>query len=382
MSQAVRKKSPGAKNPAPAAIPLTRPDLEGNESRYVQEAITSSWISSAGPFHERFEKEFAQECGTRHALAVSNGTTALHLALITLGVAPGDEIILPSLCYIAVANAVRYVQATPVFVDIDESHWCLSPSAVARAITSRTKGIIAVHNYGHPADMDPLNAIARQNRLWVVEDAAEAIFARYRGRPTGSLATMGTFSFYGNKVITSGEGGALTFNSDLFNRRAKLFRGQGMDPDRRYFFPVIGHNFRLTNLQSAILCAQLERKDEILKRRRRVYAHYQSLLGQIPGIGTQPVADWATLSPWLYSVTLDPQAFGGTRDEIGQRLLANNIETRPFFLPIPTLPPYHQQASFPVAERIAATGLNLPTSSQMTEAEVEKVARTLIGLKR
>ena len=208
--------------------PVAVPDLAGNEERYVVEAIRSSWISSTGRFLDRFEQEFAAACGARHALAVSNGTVALHLALLGLGAGPGDEVLVPSLTYIATANAVRYVGAEPVFVDVDPGTWCIDPGRLAAGLTPHTRGIVAVDLYGHPADMDAINAFAAKHGLWVVEDAAEAHFARYRGRPVGSLARISTFSFYGNKILTSGEGGAVTLDDDELAARLKMIRGQGM----------------------------------------------------------------------------------------------------------------------------------------------------------
>ena len=193
-------------------IPVAHPDLSGKELEYVAEVVKSTWISSSGTFLDKFERMFAEICGAQSALSVSNGTAALHLALLVLDVRPGDEVIVPSLTYVATANVVRYMGATPVFVDVCPQTWCLDPQRIEEAITRRTRGIIPVHLYGHPADMDPINHIAAVHGLWVVEDAAEAPFARYRDRPTGSLGTIGTFSFYGNKIISSGEGGALTLS--------------------------------------------------------------------------------------------------------------------------------------------------------------------------
>src|SRR4051794_23071679 len=255
-------------------IPVAAPDLSGNEEKYVVDAIRSSWISSSGPYLQRFEREFAALCGTKAALAVCNGTVALHLALLGLNVRPGDEVLVPSLTYIATANAVRYVGAEPVFVDVDPHTWTMSPELIERHITPRTTGIIPVHLYGHPADMDEINHLAAVHGLWVVEDAAEAPFARYKGRPVGSLAEIATFSFYGNKVLTSGEGGAVTLNNGQLYKRLSTLRGQGMDPRRRYYFPVTGYNFRLTNLAAAVLCAQLERSKELLERRAAIYRQY------------------------------------------------------------------------------------------------------------
>ncbi len=238
-----------------AKIPVASTDLGGNEERYVVDAIRSSWISSTGPYLSRFEREYAAACGASSAVAVCNGTVALHLALLGLDVRPGDEVLVPSLTYVATANAVRYVGAEPVFVDVDRETWCLDPAQIEAAITRRTKGIIVVHLLGHPADMDRINHIAAVNGLWVVEDAAEAPLATYKGRVVGGLAKMATFSFFGNKILTCGEGGAITLNDPQLDTRLRILRGQGMDPQRRYYFPVTGYNFRLTNVAAAILCA-------------------------------------------------------------------------------------------------------------------------------
>jgi perosamine synthetase len=363
-------------------IPVAKPDLSGNEEQYVLEALRSSWISSTGPFVTRFEKEFAALCGTRGALGVVNGTMALHLALLTVDLRAGDEVLVPSLTYIATANAVRYCGAEPVFVEVDPQTWCMDPGKLEAAITRRTKGVIPVHLYGHPADMDAINHIAATHGLWVVEDAAESHLARYKGRPTGSLAKLGVFSFYGNKVLTSGEGGAITVDDPWLEHRARVLRGQGVDPQRRYFFPITGYNYRLTNLCCALLCAQMERAARMLERRRAIYRRYAELLEGVPGIGFQPVAPWAEPSPWLYCITVDAQAYGRDRDELMALLAAEDIDTRPFFIPVHRLPPFKEASekrgeSLPVTDRLGATGLNLPTYAEMDAADVEAVARAV-----
>jgi perosamine synthetase len=361
-----------------ARIPLAAPDLSGNELEYVTDAIRSSWISSTGPYVERFEEEFARLCGTRTALSVCNGTAALHLALLALGAGPGDEIVVPSLTYIATANAVRYVGAEPVFADVDPATWCLDPKAVAAAVTPRTRGIVAVHLYGHPADMDELEAIASRHNLWIVEDAAEAHLATYKGRPIGSLGSMAMFSFYGNKPFTSGEGGALTTDSSELAQKARLLRGQGMDPERRYYFPITGYNYRLTNVGCALLCAQLERRESLIARRREVFALYRELLDGIPGVEFQPRAEWAEPTPWLFSVLIDERRYGKNRDELAEALSVDGIETRPFFIPLHTLPPFREASGrrdedLPVTDDLGARGLNLPTHTQLGDQEVEFV---------
>jgi perosamine synthetase len=356
-------------------IPVGAPDLSGNEEKYVVDAIHSSWIASTGRYIHLFETEFAEMCGAKAAISVSNGTVALHLAMLSLGVGPGDEVIVPSLTYVATANAVRYVGAEPVFADVDPATWCIDPLSVEAKLTRRTKGIIAVHLYGHPADMDELNHLAGIHGLWVVEDAAEAHMARYRGRPVGSLARMATFSFYGNKIFTSGEGGAITVNDPQLELRLRTLKGQGMDPARRYYFPVSGYNFRLTNLACAMLCAQLERRDTILARRLEIYALYRNKLEGVPGISFQPAAPWAEVAPWLFCITVNKNEFGMGRDDVMQELDRNGIDTRPFFIPLHSLPPFREESRrrkdvLPVTTKLATEGINLPTFNAMKDEEI------------
>jgi perosamine synthetase len=363
-------------------IPVAAADLSGNEERYAVEAIRSSWISSTGPFIKRFEERFASLCEAKSAIGVCNGTVALHLALLALDVRPGDEVLVPSMTYIATANAVRYVGAEPVFVDVDPQTWCMDPAAIEAAITPRTKGIIPVHLYGHPADMDAINHTAGVHGLWVVEDAAEAHLAKYKGRPTGGLAALGTFSFYGNKIFTCGEGGAVTVNNPQLELRTRTLRGQGMDPNRRYHFPVTGYNFRITNVACAMLCGQLERATAIMSRRKAIFTRYRRELAGTPGVGMQPIASWAEPAPWLFSATIDEQKFGWSRDDVMQQLASAGIETRPFFRPLHKLPPFREQSilrreKLSVTDDLGATGLNLPTFTAMTDEQVSEVCRTV-----
>ncbi|MGH8218260.1 MAG: DegT/DnrJ/EryC1/StrS family aminotransferase [Steroidobacteraceae bacterium] len=366
-------------------IPIAAPDLDEGEERYVVDAIRSSWISSSGHYVRTFEARFAEACNVKLAASIVNGTAALHLAVEALGLKPGDEVIVPALTYVATANAVRYAQGVPVFVDVDPATWCIDPGRIEAAMSPKTKGIIAVDIYGHPADMDRIMQIASRHRLWVIEDAAEAHFARYRGRVTGGLADVGVFSFYGNKIVTCGEGGAITTNDADIDRRVRLLRNQGMDPERRYFFPVIGYNYRLTNIACALLCAQLEKRERLINRRREIYRRYWQRLEGIAGVGLQPAAPWAEVTPWLFCVTIDEERFGRTRDELIGVLQESGIETRPFFIPIHLLPPYAAgppSDRFPEAERLGATGLNLPTFTGMSDAQIEHVCATLASARR
>jgi len=363
-------------------IPAASTDLSGNEEQYVVQAIRSSWISSSGEFVERFEREFADACDVGTAIGTCNGTVALHLALLALDLRPGDEVLVPSLTYVATANAIRYVGAEPVFVDVDPKTWCIDPTLLEDSITRRTKGIIAVHLYGHPADMDRINHIAAVHGLWVVEDAAEAHFASYKGKPVGGLAHIGTFSFFGNKIITCGEGGAITVNDKQLAIRARTLWGQGMDPERRYYFPVTGYNFRLTNVACAILCAQLERANDIIEGRKKIFGMYQDYLSGIPGIGFQPKAEWADPAPWLFCITVDHEKYGSSRDDLMRSLVEKGIDTRPFFIPLHTLPPFREKSvqrreQLEVTLKLANSGINLPTYTLMDEGSIDRICSVI-----
>jgi len=363
-------------------IPVAIPDLSGNETKYVLEAMKSTWISSTGPFIDKFESDFARLCNTNAAITVSNGTVALHLALLALGLEAGDEVIIPSLTYIATANAVKYVGATPVFIDVDKDNWCLDPNLIEDSISSKTKGIIAVHLYGHPCDMDKINKIAAIHGLWVIEDAAEAHFAKYKGKCVGNLSKMATFSFYGNKIFTCGEGGAITLNDKQLEIRLRMLKGQGMDPERRYYFPITGYNFRLTNLASAILCAQIERKEEIILKRNLIFNQYYDNLKDIPGIIFQPVSDWAVPAKWLYCILINEKEFGCSRDTLILSLKEFNVDTRPFFIPLHKLPPFKKEGveknvELPVTEELSECGLNLPTYNKLFNKEIVYICKVI-----
>lgn len=366
----------------PPFIPVSMPDLSDLETRYAGEAVASTWISSSGAFLDRFESEFAEASASRFALGTTSGTTALHLALAALGLGPGDEVIVPSMTYIATANAVRYCGAEPVFVDIDPATWCLDPTAIESAITPRTKGVVPVHLLGHPADMDPIMKLAVTHGLWVVEDAAEATFARYKGRLCGSLGTVGTFSFFGNKILTSGEGGAVTCSDESLCHRMALLRGQGMDPQKRYHFPIVGFNYRMTNVAAAILCGQMERRDAIIARRLAILRLYAEELADVPGIAIREDAPWAESAPWMFSCLIDPVTFGCRRDDLAKELADAGIDSRPMFIPIHRLPPYRQSArkrrtALPVTDRLGALGIMLPTYPQLSDADVMRICGSI-----
>jgi len=356
-------------------IPLAEPVLTGNEKKYLQECLDTGWISGSGKFVDGFEEGFAAFCGAAHGVAIVNGTAALHVALLALGIGPGDEVIVPDLTYIASANAVTYCGARPIFADVDPATWTLNPQDVARKLSPRTKAIMPVHLYGHPVDMDPILDLAKAHNLYVVEDAAEAHGAEYKGRRVGTLGDIGVFSFYGNKIITTGEGGMIVTNNGDIASRSRLLKGQGMDPEHRYWFPIIGYNYRMTNMQAAIGLAQLERIEWFIERRREVAGWYDAALKSLPV--QKPVeADWAKNSYWLYSICVNEEI---DRDLLMTHLLERGVETRPFFYPMHKMPPYRDapQEATPVATRLAAQGLSLPSSANLTKEDVAYIARVL-----
>ncbi len=357
-------------------IPVAEPVLAGNEKKYVNQCLESGWISGSGTYVEAFEKNFADFCGVRHAVSIVNGTAALHVALLALGIRPGDEVIVPDLTFIASANAVAYCGAQPVFADVDAQTWTLDPRDTAAKISARTKAIMPVHLYGHPADMTPLQELAKDHNLRVIEDAAEAHGAEYKGQRVGGIGCIAAFSFFGNKVVTTGEGGMITTNDDELAKKARLLKGQGMNPERRYHFPIVGYNYRMTNIQAAIGVAQMERIDWFIERRREVAAWYDVALKNLP-VTTMVEASWAKSVYWLYSICVSEEI---DRDLLIEQLLEKGIETRPFFYPTHLQPPYLRDAetqTFPVTTKLAAQGLSLPSSARITEEEVAYIADAL-----
>ncbi|MFB0546590.1 MAG: DegT/DnrJ/EryC1/StrS family aminotransferase, partial [Anaerolineae bacterium] len=323
-----------------------------------------------------FEEGFARFCGAKHGVSVANGTVALHLALKVLGVGPGHEVIVPSLTFVATANAVVYTGAWPVFVDSEPSTWNMDPRGIKAALTPHTKAIIPVHVYGHPVDMDPILDIAREHNLWVIEDAAEAHGAEYKGRKVGSLGHISCFSFYGNKIITTGEGGMLLTDDDELAERARFLKDHAMSKDKRYWHPEVGFNYRMTNIQAALGVAQLERIEEFIRIRRDNARRYNTLLEGVEGLTLPPEADWALNVYWMYSVLVEDQ-YGISRDELMVRLRERGIDSRPFFYPIHTMPPYRTGQRLPVAEELARKGINLPSASTLTADQVEMICQVL-----
>lgn len=357
------------------AIRVAEPDISALELEYVTDAVTRGDVSSMGPYVGKFEQAFAEFCEVPFAVSCMNGTVALHLALIGLGIGPGDEVIVPALTFVSTANAVVHAGATPVFADVDPYHWGLDPEEVARKITARTKAIIVVHLYGHPADLDPLVRLCEARGIDLIEDAAEAHGARYKGRRVGSIGRVGTFSFYGNKIMTTGEGGMITTSDPAIAERMQMYKNHGNDPTRRYWHKVIGYNYRMTNLQAALGLAQVERFPEILKTKQRIATAYKAGLADLPLLQQSP-QDWADPVHWM-TCALAEGASPHTSAEIRAALGHRGIETRPFFAPIPRLLPYLSNERFPVSERLAEQGMNLPSGPKLDLSAVDQVVAAL-----
>jgi perosamine synthetase len=357
-------------------IPIAEPDLDGNELAYVTDCIRKGWVSSRGSYVPYFEEIMADWCGVRHAISTSSGTSALHLALLAIGVGEGDEVILPALTYIASANAIVYTGARPVFVDVDPSSWNLDLAQVTSKITTKTKAILPVHLYGHPIDMHECMRIAEEHNLWVIEDACEAHGAQQAGRRVGGIGHIGCFSFFANKLITTGEGGILLTDNHEFAKIAHSLRDQART-DKPHWHPQIGFNYRMSNLQAAIGVAQMERVDHFISARHRIVALYDELLNGTPGLTLYQEPDWGISVRWLYSLLVKPE-FGLKRDQIIDYLTEQGIESRPLFKPLPSLPPYEGNQPYPVAEQLSKTGLSLPSSVRLKPEQIEYIAQTII----
>lgn len=364
-------------------LPVTTPSLAGNEMKYVADCINTLWISSQGGYISRFEEAFTAFHGGGQALCTSSGTTALHLALIAVGVGPGDEVILPDISFGASANVIIHAGALPVFVDIDLNTWTIDVNAIEAAITPRTKAIMPVHLYGHPCDMDPIMEIAERRGLRVVEDCAEALGAEYKGRKVGLFGDVGCFSFFANKVITTGEGGMVLTRNGEFIARMSVLRDHGMSKQRRYWHLEAGFNYRMTNLQAAIGLAQMEQIETFLARRQALVQYFNANLLGIDGIRIPPQEWWAKNIYWLYSIEIDADRFGMTRDELAERLHEKGIETRPVFPQLHDQPAYRQaRGNYPAAERFAGRGLSLPTGNSMSLEDAERMCNAVLSIAR
>ena len=363
-------------------IPVCEPTLTGKEWKYVEECLRTNWISSRGRFIGDFEEGFAKYVGVSHGISTTSGTTALHLAMATLGLRKGDEVIVPAFTMIASVLPLIYVGAKPVLVDAEPETWNLDTGQVESRVTERTKAIMPVHIYGHPCEMGSLMEIAKDHAVSVVEDAAEAHGAEYRGKKAGSFGDLACFSFYANKIITTGEGGMLLTDVDKLGERARLLKDLAFTKERRFLHYEIGYNYRMTNLQAAVGVSQLSQIDGFVAARRRNAKEYNRRLQPVRGVTLPPSKDWAKNVYWMYSIQIEEEAYGLSRDELIRRLARRGIETRPFFLPMHQQPVLQEMGLFqgetyPVAETLAETGLNLPSSSSLSKEQIASVCEAI-----
>ncbi|RMH56067.1 MAG: DegT/DnrJ/EryC1/StrS family aminotransferase [Candidatus Hydrogenedentota bacterium] len=354
-------------------IPVAEPVLGEAEVRAVAECVRSGWISPLSSSVREFEERFAAYCGVSEAVAVSSGTAGLHLVLVALGLGYGDEVIIPDMTFVATANAVAYTGARVVTADVDPRTWNITPETVARVLTRRTKAVIPVHLFGNPADVEGIKRLVGR-KVVVIEDAAESHGAVFRGRKTGALGTAGVFSFYANKLITTGEGGMITCRSRGLGRRLRFLLDQAMDPNRRYYHPEIGFNYRLTGMQAALGIAQMRRIKSLLSAKHRIAKWYQEFLKDKRGLEFQQQQSGAESSWWMVSILLPK---GVDRRRIEQKLKRCGIETRPFFHPISSLPMFSKNPERPVARQLFTRGLTLPSGAKLSRKDVQWICHAL-----
>ena len=369
-------------------IPVCEPTIGNLEREYLNQAFDSGWISSGGDFNQRLETEFSKYCGVKYGISVSNGTTALHLAIKALDLKSGDEVIVPNHNGIYGAFALFYENIKPVPVDAISGNWNINPQLIEEKITSKTKAILVVHMYGHTCDMDPINAVAKKYNLSIIEDAAEAHGAEYKHLKAGCLGDIATFSFFANKVMTSGEGGLIVTNRKDLADRCIYFGNQcfPLNGPRNFIHEDVGHNYRLTNIQAAIAYAQFKQIETFIDKRRVVNALYRDMLGEIDGISFQKEESWAKNIFWMTCITINQNETGFTRDDLEKHLAENSIQTRRLFVGMNRQPVFKKQGieindSFPVSDFLADNGLYLPSSSHLSEDHISRITETIKTLK-
>lgn len=359
-------------------IPWAQPYLSQQEKEYLNVAFDSTWISG-GEYVESFTREFKNIIGCEYGVTTASGTTALMLALLGAGIGGGDEVIVPAFAFMGAANMVLAVGARPVFVDVDPNTWCLDGDKIEEALTPHTKAIIPIHTYGNVCDMDTICHVAKKNNLLVIEDVAEACFSTYKGSYAGTYGDIACFSFQATKTLAMGEGGIVLTNSEALYKKISCIRNHGMDPERRYWHTEIGHNFRLPNLQAALGCAQLERKDEIIRERKRVYASYKRALENERSVSMQQLTHGVDAIMWACALRIEERTQAKERDTVIKNLFKANIETRPGFYSADCMPLYDAQAA-PVAHACAETILCLPLFCELTNEQIEYITTNLIAL--
>jgi len=368
-------------------IPVCSSTLTGNEWKYVKECLDSNWISSKGKFVSEFEQKFADYIHVKYGVSTTGGTTAIHLALESLKIGKGDEVIVPSFTMSGSIFPIIYCGAKPVLVDSELETWNMDVSKIEEKITPKTKAILPIHIYGHPCEMEKILEIAEDHELYVVEDAAEAHGAEYKGKKVGSFGDIGCFSFYANKIITTGEGGMIVTNNKKIYQRAQALKNMAHTEKRRFLHYSLGFNYRMTNLQAAIGLAQLGKIQEFVEARRRNAKLYNKMLADVRGIVLPPEKRWAKNVYWMYSILIEKNKFGASRKELMEKLADDGIETRPFFVPMHKQPflkkmGLFRNEKFPIAEKLGQEGVNLPSSSSLTEEEITLVCKSIMEIQK
>lgn len=364
-------------------IPVAGPSITAKERAYVADAARNGWYAHANDYIDRFERAFAAYLGRRHAISLPSCTSGLHLSLLALGIGPGDEVIVPDATWIASAAPISYVGATPVFADIESTNWCLSAATVAPRITARTKAIIVVNLYGHMPDYEALQSLARKHGIAIIEDAAQSIGSRYKGKLAGTFGTTSCFSFHGSKTLTTGEGGMLVTDDDPIHARCMRLRDHGRAPGDTMFRNLeVGYKYKMTALQAALGLAQLERVEQLVRKKRQIFGWYNASLKNHPGLSLNPVQPDIENSYWMTTLVWD-ERYPFTKPQVIEYLASKSIASRPFFDPLSSLPAYaHVKAKFdtPNAHAIAARAINLPSALCLTRRDVSRVVDTLGSL--
>ena len=358
------------------SYPLALPKLGKLEREYLMRAFDSGWISSKGEFILEFERGFANYIGRDHGVSTSNGTTALHLALSSLGIESADEVIVPDLTFVSPANMVRLSGAKPVFADSNPDYWGVDANTIKQRLTKKTKAVVVVHLYGHPVDLDPILELCESRDLNLIEDCAEAHGAKYKGKKVGSFGRVSCFSFFGNKLLTTGEGGMCLTDDEALSEKMRLLRDHGADRTRHFWHPVMGFNYRMTNLQAAVGCGQLKSLPERVRQYQRIGHAYTKRL-DASRFTPHPEMDWAECVFWMYTLLINGTK-ARQRDRVIERLNGDGIETRPIFYPISRLPPYRiERANNPVADSLSRKGVSLPTYASLTNDDINYICDRL-----
>ena len=367
-------------------IPVNEPDIPEKSKKYVNEALDSGWISSSGKYINEFEEGFAKYIGTKYAISVTSGTAAMHVSLLSLGIGPGDEVIVPAFTMGATWLTVIYVGAKPVFVDCERDTYNIDPELIEAKISRKTKAIMPVHIYGHPAEMGKILKLAKKYKLYVIEDAAEAHGAEYKGKKCGSMGDLGCFSFYGNKIVTCGEGGMVTTNNKWLAQRARGYKNFCFSAKKRFIHEDVGYNFRMTNMQAAFGLGSLQSIGKYIKKKKHMARLYEKYLSKVQGLILPTTKPYASNVYWMYAVLIEPDKFGMGKNRLRNELLKNGVDTRDFFYPPnqqPALDKYlEKNEKFPVAEYIAKRGLYLPSGLTITDEQIKKVSGIIIKIQK